>query len=105
MSETRCECQDPPGGGTTCEAHQMAICRIRNGQCHAACVDPPDSARADSTAFQNWALSIITRQSRAASTPLTNQDVVILQSGFYRSPIEIVHFVLPADWRLVTTFP
>src|SRR5262245_32455541 len=32
-----CSCPNPPGGGTTCESGQVAICKIAAGACSGSC--------------------------------------------------------------------
>jgi hypothetical protein len=36
-----CQCPNPPGGVVTCAPHQLAICRVVNGEVKSECVDPP----------------------------------------------------------------
>jgi hypothetical protein len=57
-----CDCPQPPGGRTVCDAGQLAICRIKNGQVEAECLTPPKALMDEATMYSNprpfaqWAL-------------------------------------------------
>lgn len=36
-----CQCPKPPGGVATCEADQVAICKVIDGTAHTMCISPP----------------------------------------------------------------
>jgi len=40
-NKNTCECPNPPGGVAVCEAHQLAICHVRDGEARTYCIDPP----------------------------------------------------------------
>lgn len=40
MSKNICQCPNPPGGQVVCEAHQIAICRVKNGVIESQCMTP-----------------------------------------------------------------
>jgi len=89
-NQNECECPNPPGGRLVCEAGQLAICRVKDGEIQPKCVNPPSQFRrtdrltvSDKTAFYNWALSQITGQPRPSTESLGYQDLKILETGFY----------------------
>lgn len=36
-----CQCPSPPGGSVTCEAHQIAYCKVVAGVASSGCLTPP----------------------------------------------------------------
>jgi hypothetical protein len=94
-----CDCPKPPGGRTVCAAHQLAICRVREGITDAECIDPPFGP-SKHVRFANWALSEITGYLRLEYEILTQENYNVLQGGFYVDEItgERVSFSLPKSW-------
>lgn len=108
-----CDCPLPPGGRAVCEARQMAICRVLNGQAETQCVDPPMylalvMAVCEKTKLElpfhalrirgNWALQHITAVRRRRFQRFSEDDRTTLQSGFFRDSEtgELVTFRLPS---------
>lgn len=87
-----CECPTPPGGRAVCEADQLAICRIKDGDPETYCLDPPLSVRVagmlgiDRDSYLNWALSEITGAHRSLGAEMNNADRMILAQGIYEDP-------------------
>lgn len=80
-----CPCPVPPGGQAVCEAHQLAICRIKNNVVETACVDPPALAplSEDSSALvmANFILASIFDVTRDASQILAEDDLSVLRAS------------------------
>src|SRR5260370_21619056 len=65
-----CNCPTPPGGTVSCSNHQLAVCRIVDGQVRAECIDQPGQRSA--LAISNWILSAVTGQERTARQRLSH---------------------------------
>jgi hypothetical protein len=74
-----CKCDDPPGGSIECEPHQMAVCGIINGAERRVCEDPPSGGSPEN--LVNWALSIISGESRQPNMPIGADDLYSLKQG------------------------
>jgi hypothetical protein len=79
-----CDCPNPPGGRATCEDHQLAICRVRQGVAETHCIDPPKDATGG--ALSNWLLGIVTGVDREPWAPLSQDDREVLEAGQYLDP-------------------
>jgi hypothetical protein len=99
-AENSCDCPDPPGGRITCEDHQVAICRVKDGKVYGECKTPPKSAR-EGIALRAWILSELLQ------TPIRPEEVErrpeyqrILAEGKYTNPRtrEVIRFRLPRSW-------
>lgn len=57
-----CNCPNPPGGEAVCEAHQIAICRVKKGRVRTECINPPQEVLAhaiksgDASVLKEWVL-------------------------------------------------
>lgn len=83
-----CNCPQPPGGRAICEPHQLAICRVRNGQAHAQCMNPPSTpsgplAVETVTDLSNWALSLVTGDDRPPSQAVSEHELRMLLAGTF----------------------
>jgi hypothetical protein len=89
-----CDCDNPPGGRVECEPHQMAICIVLNGVAHTECRTPPQGGNA--IAWGNWALSQVTRETRAPDATISLSDLQTLRRGRFRDPKgAVITFALP----------
>ena len=100
-----CKCPSPPGGEATCEAHQLAICRIENGVPITDCISPPPSVvisarlalaeRDDSKPaliagqrISNWTLACFYKKRRLALATLKPNDIEALEAGLGGIPVQ-----------------
>jgi hypothetical protein len=106
-----CNCPSPPGGSVSCEPHQLAICRVRNGKAERECFDPPDGmdnlsnlGPVQARRYHNWALQRITGQQRYPMNPISPSDEAILRQGVYHDVItgDEVWFRLPDELNLTS---
>ena len=98
INKNMCECPTPPGGRAVCEAHQLAICRVRNGVAETECIDPPRFAvRVSPRALTNWALSAVTRKARPYDARINKEDFLLLTRGefFDHQSSTTVRFKVP----------
>jgi len=83
-----CNCPHPPGGRAICEPHQLAICRVRDGQADAQCMNPPSAASmpmsADTlTQLSNWALALITGKGQLPWQSVSDHELRMLVAGTF----------------------
>lgn len=99
-----CQCPIPPGGSAVCEADQLAICRVKDGNLETYCLDPPIPVRATAAfgakgraRYMNWALAQITGYRRSLSSDMSASDMRILEQGIYhdRETGETIKFRIP----------
>lgn len=88
-----CDCPLPPGGTVECEAHQMAVCVIKNGKARHLCLNPIETS--DSVKLLNWALSNIMEKDRKPYQNVTARETRILERGAYERKGMSVTFSLP----------
>jgi len=97
IAENSCDCPDPPGGRITCEDHQVAFCRVKNGKVYGECKTPPKEA-SQGNAQKAWILSEL------IGTTINPSDITkkfelqrILRERRYINPRtnEVVTFSLP----------
>lgn len=99
-----CNCPKPPGGQAVCEPSQLAICRVRDGEAQALCLNPPSAASLMMTMeaqleLANWALSAITGEERDSSQQVSDDEVQMLRNGTLEDPAQglRVTFSVPAS--------
>ena len=42
--KSHCRCPSPPGGSVSCDAHQIAYCKVSGGEVSTGCLTPPADA-------------------------------------------------------------
>lgn len=97
MNKNNCKCPKPPGGETICEANQIAICRIRNGEIEALCITPPGGMVLTienlnfHSSFTSYLMFEITNDPKWQRYSLLASDFYeafgILQRGSYVNPL------------------
>ena len=96
MPKHICDCPSPPGGRVVCEAHQLAICRVRGGQAETLCVNVRSRTKVERL---NEILQVITMQARKPLGRISQAELSMLRSGTYSDPKGRfqVSFSLPED--------
>jgi hypothetical protein len=107
MTKNSCDCPNPPGGRAVCEAHQMAICRVREGVAVTECIDPPTpqgTAEEQQIQLLNWAISLVTGQTDKGLAPIDPLDAQIILGGRYDNVEsgEVTTFKLPNDLDMLS---
>ena len=92
MSTNSCLCPNPPGGKVICESHQLAICKIVNGEIIQRCIDPIPTI--NSKDLLDWTINKITGKPNL-SRQVSNQDLLMLLKGEYTDEKQSVKFNLP----------
>ncbi|MBN8490300.1 MAG: hypothetical protein J0M00_02570 [Burkholderiales bacterium] len=89
-----CQCDFPPGGGGSCSAHQLSICRTRGNTCLHECRSPPGHITAQAE-LDEWSYAQVT--SKPVYGPLTQAELGMLQSRRYfdSNTGDVVTFELP----------
>lgn len=89
-NKNTCQCPTPPGGSAVCEADQLAICRVKDGNLETYCLDPPITVGVAALLgskgverYMNWALEKITGVTRSLSADISADDRNILAAGSY----------------------
>ena len=98
MAKNICNCPNPPGGTVRCEAHQMAVCAVINGEAHYRCLDPPKGI-VDSVGLATWAIQEIAgvKKRTPGFTLNLDDELNILASGKYSSGEIRINFNLPEN--------
>ena len=92
MPTNSCPCPNPPGGKVVCEPHQLAICKIVNGELIQRCIDPIKTR--SSKALVDWTINMITDKPNL-NRSFSNQDLLMLLKGEYTDDKQSVKFNLP----------
>ena len=92
--QNSCQCDFPPGGGGSCSAHQMSICRTRGGACFHECRSPPAHITTQGE-LDAWSYTQVTAQ--PVFGPLSTAELGVLQSRRYFDSTtgDVVTFELP----------
>ena len=92
--QNSCHCDFPPGGGGSCEAHQLSICRTRGSTCLHECRNSPKRITTQDE-LDSWSYSQVTNE--PVYGPLTPIQQSVLHSRRYVDPIkgESITFELP----------
>lgn len=97
MSRNTCDCPKPPGGRVVCEAHQLAVCRVKDGQATHHCVDQKNYR--DSVSLLNWTYEQIT--GNRGYNALSTNDLFMLASGEFSEGDTRVTFNLPDNIKSI----
>lgn len=99
MTQNVCDCPDPPGGQTSCEPHQVAICRVRNGKVYASCVTLTDDL--EQAAVQRRELRRIAEYLRGElrDVPVDNIYDALRRADVVRTPAGDIRITLPSTTR------
>lgn len=92
MPTNSCPCPTPPGGKVVCEPHQLAICKIVNGELIQRCIDPISTR--SSKDLLDWTINTITDRP-IINQQVSNQDLLMLLRGEYTDENQSVKFNLP----------
>lgn len=121
LAKNICNCPNPPGGRAVCAAHQLAICRVKNGKVETDCIDPElevslpgltvgvvsiekaiqsrgaKRQTGEAREIANWVLSHITGTPRSSHRRVNDVDLAILKEGVFENAEtgEKVTFRLP----------
>ena len=98
-----CKCPNPPGGEVVCEQHQLAVCRVRDGEVISQCLNPPSALSIASDEetnrlqLANWVLAVVTNEPREDLETLGEIDTEILRRGSFHDARtgEKVSFTFP----------
>jgi hypothetical protein len=104
VSTNTCDCPRPPGGRVICSSHQIAVCRIKNGEVEAQCIDMPDTSGMTKAQMRAAALrevwSVVGGEERPALLDFS-ESRRILRSGRFEHPSKgLVIFKLPRSIRM-----
>ncbi len=92
MPTNSCPCPNPPGGKVICEPHQLAICKIVDGELIQRCLDPISTR--SSKNLIDWTINKITDKP-TQGRHISNQDLLMLLKGEYTDDKLTVKFNLP----------
>lgn len=68
-------CDDPPGGGVTCEVEQLAVCRIASNKVEGSCSTPPSDARSGEQ-LRRWIVRVVTKGRVQNTTDAEAQQIL-----------------------------
>jgi hypothetical protein len=87
------DCVVPPGGRVTCEASQVAICKITQKTVDGSCKTPPRGLVGnDMTA---WVLTEVTGKPVAPKEAYSERNAIILKTGQVKTADSVATFSLP----------
>jgi hypothetical protein len=72
----KCNCDQPPGGGTSCPPDSLAICRLENGECRGYCWPIPSSLT--TLELENWVLRVVKEDNRSLHESISFDDRRVL---------------------------
>jgi hypothetical protein len=104
MSKNICQCPKPPGGQAICASHQLAICRVKDGEIQTECINPPAGLSVDTpedrARLANWLLDKITASHRPELFNISDVEEILRRGVFYNSETgETVTFSVPTTFR------
>jgi hypothetical protein len=93
MGRNICRCPAPPGGTVECPENYMPFCIVKkNAEPRHLCLPPFQNG--NSTQIVNRILSVITGERKFLLSPITNQELNILQNGSFEMGEISVTFTL-----------